>query len=156
MRVIAINLTNRGWEVLINGVPSPRFDRYRRALKGAASVIGTVVNTFVIWPAGVLALVAAIHLLTGFVAVRITAADSYRQFRVQVNIGPTRHTLLADCGAGRHGTANNEVACDRSEIAAAGEARDVRNLFLICYVFGVWLAVERWLKRRWPNRLHAG
>jgi hypothetical protein len=106
---------------------------------------------FVVWPATVLALVAALHLLTGGLQIRVTAADDYRQIHVQLDVVPETRTLSRDCGAGDV----KRGGCRPGQSIAAGEPPNVKSLALIAYLVGVWLAAERWCKRRWPDRLQS-
>lgn len=50
MKEITINLNDDGWEMLINGVPSPRFDRYMRNLRWIRAWATTLADVFVLGP----------------------------------------------------------------------------------------------------------
>jgi hypothetical protein len=50
MKEITINLNDDGWEMLINGVPSPRFARYMRNLRLIRAWATTLADVFVLGP----------------------------------------------------------------------------------------------------------
>jgi hypothetical protein len=144
MRRIDISRTDAGWEMLINGVPSPRFTRYMRYLHLLRKWIATVVHIFVVGPAAVLALVAAVDLAAGRLVIDLTGAPNWRTATVTFRLGPMRHPAPCD----RAKSANGQRTCSADPATAGREAADVKALLLIGYLLGAAFAANDRLRRR--------
>lgn len=147
MREIEINATETGWEVLIDGVPSPRFDRYYRTVKRLVSILRESTRIFILWPLRVLAFGLFIHLMTGFLKVHVSAVDHHQRLLVQVDLGPINDPAPAVQGPRAAGAPSRS-----DEQSGSAEARDIRRYLMLVYLCGMWIGTERWLEGRRPDR----
>jgi hypothetical protein len=141
MQVITFNLTDAGWEMLVNGVPSPRFDRYMRNLKWIRSRAGAVADLFVLGPARWLAFAVALLLVTGQLVIDAFTSVNLRDAQVAFHLGPSWHSTWTACTPRQH-------VCSPDGAIAAAEAREVKGVLLIGYLMGVGFTIERRLQRR--------
>ena len=145
MREITINLTDKGWEVLVNGVPSPRFARYMRNLEWIRARGGALVTLFMLGPAKWLAMAVAMLLATGHLTIGASTSENLREARLTFHLGPSYHSPPTVCTIGRH-------ACPTGDAVAAAEATDVKALFLVVYLAGIGFTLEQLLQRRRKGR----
>jgi len=148
VRHIEINYTDNGWEILVNGVPSARFDRYQRYARRLLLWLRRLSTVLVLGPAAMLALATAVYLISGHLRLSSNASPNMRTLHLSFDLGPTRHSWMAHCNSHDTRGAPAVGGCMPPKDVAALEARDVRAQLLIFYCGGVWLATERLLKSR--------
>lgn len=142
MREITINLTDNGrWEMLVDGVPSPRFTRYMRNLDWIRSWSSAALDLLMLGPARWLAFGVALLLVTGQLTVGASTSSNLHDARVSLHFEPMQYSAETVCRPGRH-------PCPTDEAISAAQAWEVRRQVLLLYLLGVGTSVCRRLERR--------
>jgi hypothetical protein len=152
MKEVAINFTKHGWEVLVDGWPSPRFERYARAVRKLVFWARTAVSVFLIGPAVALAFVSVLYLFTGQLKVSATSIADHRYARLTIDIASGRDAGTMPCEKNRARGSPADRACAHLHTDTGEEARPGLMKLLFIYLLGAWFAVEHLLKKRWPDR----
>jgi hypothetical protein len=141
MKEITINLNDDGWEMLVNGVPSPRFARYMQNLRWIRAWATTLADVFVLGPGRSLAFGVTLLLVTGQMSIGGAASSNLREAQITFHLAPSKYSVLAGCTSDQH-------PCPMDEARSAAEARDIKAVLLVVYLAGVGFTLER----RWRCR----
>lgn len=153
MRDIEVNWTDKGLEVLFNGWPSPRCERYIRNARFVGRWLRRAGRVFVIGPAQAFGLALVFAMIDGSLHLSAGTTDNLHRLHLVVDANPTRHSLAARCPDGSE-PAQPAVRCAKHTDVDATEARDVLRRIQIFYLAGMWFGIDTLLReRRWKQRL---
>lgn len=147
MRDIAVNLTENGWELLVDGYLSPRFARLMAVLRAARAWLFRFLVVFVVGPACALAVLAAVSFLSGDAKVQLRESDDANQIRLTIDYA-AMHGTAAGCAPGLDaGVSSREAVCN-GNLGRSAPWISVRYQIIMAYLVGALFAVEHLLRKR--------
>jgi hypothetical protein len=153
MRDIEVNWTDKGLEVLFDGWPSPRCERYLRNVRCIARWLRRAGWVFVIGPAQAFGVAFVFGMLDGSLRLGVDVTDNLQRLHLVVDTGPTRHSLQCGWPDGS-APVQPTVPCVQEADVAAKEAEDMLLRFRIFYLGGMLFGIDTLLReRRWKQRL---
>jgi len=100
MRDIEVNFTDKGLEVLFDGWPSPRFERYMGNAQCIFRWLRRAGRVFIIGPAQAFGLTLLVGLLDGSLGLSANVTEDLQQVNLVVSTGPAQQPLTIQCQAG--------------------------------------------------------
>jgi len=153
MRDIEVNWTDKGLEVLFDGWPSPRCERYLRNVRCIARWLRRAGWVFVIGPAQAFGLALVFAMLDGSLRLGVDVTDNLQRLHLVVDADSNRNS---QAGSGPVGSApvRPAVRCTKDADIAVKEAEDMLLRFRIFYLAGMLFGIDTVLReRRWKQRL---
>jgi hypothetical protein len=153
MRNIEVNWTDNGLEVLFDGWPSPRCERYLRNVRCIGRWLRRAGWVFVIGPAQAFGLALVFAMLDGSLRLGADVTDNLQRLHLVVDANPTRHSQAGRCPDDSV-PVQPTVPCIEDADVAAKEAEDMLWRLRIFYLAGMWFGIDTLLReRRWKQRL---
>jgi hypothetical protein len=153
MRDIEVNWTDKGLEVLFDGWPSPRCERYIRNARCVVRWLRRAGRVFVIGPAQAFSLALVFAMMDGSLRRGANATDNLHRLHLVVDAIPAQRSLSAGCPNGSE-QVQPTVRCAEHTDVAAKEARDMLRRLEVFYLAGMWFGIDSLLReRRWKRRL---
>jgi hypothetical protein len=151
MRDIEVNWTDNGLEVLFDGWPSPRCERYIRNVRCIVSWLRRATRVFIIGPAQAFGLALLFAMMDGSLRLSADATDNLLRLHLVVDAIPARHALTAGCQDGND-QVQPSVRCAEHIDVAAKEARDMQQRLQLLYLAGMWFGIDTLLRERRSKR----
>lgn len=153
MRDIEVNWTDKGLEVLFDGWPSPRCERYLRNVWCIARWVRRAGWVFVIGPAQAFGLALVFAMLDGSLRLTADVTDNLHRLHLVVEANPSRHSQVGRC-LDASAPVQPTAPCTEETDVAAEEAEGMLRRLGIFYLAGMWFGIDTLLReRRWKQRL---
>lgn len=151
MRDIEVNVTDEGLQVLFDGHPSPRVDRYIRDVRCIAEWLRRAGHVLVAGPAWAFALAFIIALVDGSLRLSVDAAENLHHVHLALDVTPDPSGSAATCLRGDQ--LWPVLHCTQRASADPEEATGVLHRLELFYLAGMWFGIDRLLcERRTKNR----
>jgi len=147
MRDIEVNLTDKGLEVLVDGWPSPRCERYIRNARCIGRWLRRAGWVFVIGPALSFGLALVFAMVDGNLRLVADVTDNLQRLHLVVDANPTRHSQAGRCPDGS-APVQPTLRCATSAEIAAKESEDMLGRFRLLYLAGMWFGIDTLLRER--------
>jgi len=152
MRDIEVNLTDKGLEVLFDGWPSPRCERYLRNVRFIGRWLRRAGWVLVLGPAQAFGLALVFAMLDGSLRLGVDVTDNLQRLHLVVDADPSLHPQAGGCPDGSV-PVQPTVPCAESADVAAKKAEDMLCRLGIFYLAGMWFGIDTLLReRRWKQR----
>ena len=152
MRDIEVSWTDKGLEVLFDGWPSPRCERYIRNTRRVFRWLRRAGRVFVIGPAQVFGLAILFAVMNGSLHLAAHAAENLHRLHLVVDVNPPRHSRGVRCADGMD-PVQPTVPCVGHDGVQARQADDMLRRLQLLYLAGMWLGLDALLReRRWARR----
>jgi hypothetical protein len=153
MRDIEVNWTEKGLELLFDGWPSPRCERYLRNVRYIGCWLRRAGWVFVIGPAQAFGLALVFSMLSGSLRLSADVTDNLQRLHLVVDANATRHSQADRCQDGS-APVQPTMRCTEHIDVSAKEAEDMLRRLRIFYLAGMWFGIDTLLReRRWKQRL---
>jgi hypothetical protein len=151
MRDIEVKWTEKGLEVLFDGWPSPRCERYLRNARCIGGWLRRAGRVFVIGPAQAFGLALMFSMMDGSLRLSADATDNLHGLHLVVAAIPAQHSLTAGCPNGNEQVQRTARCAEHTDVAAK-EARDMLRRLQLFYLAGMWFGIDTLLReRRWKR-----
>lgn len=153
MRDIEVNWTDKGLELLVDGWPSPRCERYLSNVRFIGRWLRRAGRVFVIGPIQAFGLALVFAMLDGSLHLGADVTDNLQRLHLVVEVNPLPNAQAGRCPDGR---ASNQltVRCTGHTDVTAKEAEEMLLRLQLLYLAGMWFGINTLLReRRWKQGL---
>jgi len=147
MRDIEVNWTDKGLEVLFDGWPSPRFERYLRNARRVFHWLRRAGRVFVIGPAHAFGLALVFAMIDGSLHLSAETSNNLHRLHLVVDVIPSQHSVTGSCLDGSE-TVQPTVRCAEHVDVGAEQARDMLRRLQLLYLIGMWFGIDYLLEER--------
>ena len=152
MRDIEVNWTDTGLEVLFDGWPSPRCERYIRDVRCIVRWLRRASRVFIIGPAQAFDLALLFAMMDGSLRLSADATDNLHRLHLVVDTDQTWHSQADRCSDGS-APVHSTVRCTEHANIAEKEAGDMVRRLEILYLAGMWFGIDTLRReRRWKQQ----
>ena len=153
MRDIEVNWTDKGLEVLFDGWPSPRCERYLRSVRCIGRWLRRAGWVFVIGPAQAFGLALVFAMLDGSLHLGVDVTDNLQRLHLVVDADSNRNSQADGCPVSS-APSQPAVPCTEHTDVATKEAENMLLRLRVFYLAGMLFGIDTLLReRRWKQRL---
>jgi hypothetical protein len=148
MRDIEVTLTDRGLEVLFDGKPSPRFERYMRNIRSLLMYVRLSGRILVKGPAVAFAWAILVSMLDG--SLQLNTRTSHNSLHVQLDFtaADVRPPLAGGCAGVERLSGAGISACDKPLRTGQNDSGKLMQYLQLIYLFGMWFGIDDILRDR--------
>jgi hypothetical protein len=147
MRDIEVNWTDKGLELLFDGWPSPRCQRYIRNIQRALCWLSRAGRVLVIGPAQAFGLALVFSMIDGSLRLSADASDNLHRLHLVVDVIPAQHSESPGCPDGKD-IVQPTVRCAEQVDVVAKQAGDMLRRLQLLYLIGMWFGIDYLLEER--------
>jgi hypothetical protein len=155
MRDIVVSLTDRGLEVLFDGKPSPRFERYMRNVRSLVKYVRLSSRILVRGPVVALAWAILVSMLDGSLQLNARSSDNSLHVQLHFTAAAGQPPLAGECTDVERSSGAGIPACDEPPGIGQNDSGKLLQYFQLIYLFGMWFGIDDVLRdrRRGSNSL---